>query len=67
MERSWQGLTLSICEPAPIIYDDFYIIFLNGEIRLKYNGKLIHSNLGMFGGHFDNKNQSVDFLLVEGK
>jgi hypothetical protein len=60
-------LTFSNCNQAPIINDDFYIIFVNGEIRLKYNGKLIHSNFGMLGGHFHNKNQSVDCLLVEGK
>jgi hypothetical protein len=43
-----------INKPAPIMYDDFYIIFGNGEIRLKYKDKLIHSNFGMLGGHFEN-------------
>jgi hypothetical protein len=53
--------------PRPITYDEYYMIFGNSEIRLKFREDLLFSNFGTLGAFYDNRKQPVDCLLGEDK
>jgi hypothetical protein len=53
--------------PRPITYDEYYMIFGNSEIRLRFREDMLFSNFGTLGAFYDNRKQPVDCLLGEDK
>lgn len=49
-----------------IIYDDYYIIFGNSELRLRSQENRVFSNFGISNGYFANRGEKVSILLGEG-
>lgn len=50
-----------------IVYDDYFLIFGNSELRFKSGDNRIFSNLGVQSSYFDNNGHTVDILFGEGK
>ena len=50
-----------------IVYDDFYLIFGNSELRLKSLEKKIFSNFGINNGYYNNRGEKVNVLLGSGE
>ena len=48
-----------------MIYDDFYCIFGNAELRIKSWENHIFSNFGIMGAYFNNKGKKVNDFLGE--
>ncbi len=42
-----------------MIYDDFYCIFGNAELRIKTWENVIFSNFGIMGAHFNNRGDKI--------
>ena len=49
-----------------IVYDDYFLIFGNSELRIKTGDAKCFSNIGISTGYFDTKGRSVNTLLGEG-
>ena len=46
-----------------MIYDKFYAIYGNGELRVKTGEKKVFSNFGIMNSYFDNKGKKIiDFM-----
>jgi len=52
-----------------MVYDKFFLIFGNSEIRVKPGDKdcKVFSNFGVSNSYFNNEGDTVDKLLCEGK
>ena len=50
----------------PVIYDDYFIIFGNSELRLKAQETKLFSNFGISNAYFNSEGCKVDALLGEG-
>lgn len=49
-----------------IVYDDYFLIFGNSELRIKTGELKCFSNLGIAAGYYQTKGRSVNTLLGEG-
>mgnify|MGYP000844690362 len=61
------ALTVKEDAAKSIVYDDYFLIFGNSELRFKSGDPKIFSNLGVNNGYFDNNGHTVDILFGEGK
>ena len=50
-----------------MVYDDFFLIFGNSEIRIKSGEKKIFSNFGINNAYFFSKGDNVNVLFGQGK
>ena len=50
----------------PVIYDDYFIIFGNSEIRLKSQETKLFSNFGISNSYYNSEGAKVDALIGEG-
>ena len=50
-----------------MVYDKFFLIFGNSEIRIRHNENKIYSNFGVNNSYFMCRDHKVDALLCEGK
>ena len=76
MESKYDGLIISLTNekvfyPAQknkkaISYDDYAIVFGNGEFRIKSQERKLFSNLGANNGYYDARGEKVDALLGAG-
>jgi len=49
-----------------VSYDDYYIIFGNSEIRLKWQECKVFSNFGTSNGYYNAQGESINTLLGQG-
>jgi hypothetical protein len=49
-----------------MIYDTFFAIYGNAEIRIKTGFKTVFSNFGVSNSYFNSRGDKVDKLLNEG-
>jgi hypothetical protein len=49
------------------VYDDFYLMFGNSEIRLKSMEAKVFCNFGISKGYYNSRGQSVEVLLGSGE
>jgi hypothetical protein len=49
-----------------MVYDNFYAIFGNAELRVKYGEDFIFSNFGIPNSYFNHMNRKVHEFLGEG-
>jgi hypothetical protein len=49
-----------------MVYDKFYYIIGNAEVRVKSGENTLFSNFGIAASYFDNRRDRVDALLGEG-
>jgi hypothetical protein len=49
-----------------MIYNEYFIIFGNAEIRIRANEKTVFSNFGIASSFFNPRNKRVHDLLGEG-
>ena len=50
-----------------MVYDKFFLIFGNSELRLRHAENKVYSNFGVANGYFLSKGDNVNTLLTEGK
>lgn len=50
-----------------MVYDKFFLIFGNSEIRIRHNENKVYSNFGVNNSYFMCRDHKVDALLCEGK
>jgi len=50
-----------------MIFNEFFIIFGNAEIRIRANEKTVFSNFGIAASFFNPRNKKVHDLLGEGE
>lgn len=75
MVSKYEGLIISLTNrkafstlvknEKAIVYDEFFIIFGNSELRIKGNEKKVFSNFGVNNAFYDAKGEKVDILLGE--
>jgi hypothetical protein len=46
-----------------ILYDEYYMIFGNSEIRIKTGSNKLYSNFGIYNCYYESKGYKVDYLL----
>ena len=46
-----------------MIYDKFFLIYGNAEIRIKYGEKKVYSNFGINNSYFFNRGDKFDILF----
>ena len=49
-----------------MIYDTFFVIYGNAEIRIKTGFKTVFSNFGVSNAYFNNGGDKIDKFLNEG-
>ena len=49
-----------------VIYDNFYVIFGNSELRIKHGDQKLFSNFGLVNTYYDNRGHKVNDILNEG-
>lgn len=50
-----------------MVYDEYYLIYGNSEIRLKSGESKIFSNFGINNAYFNNRGDKVNMMLGQGK
>lgn len=50
-----------------MVYDNYFFILGNAEIRIRHGEKKMFSNFGVQNGYFMSKGETVNGLLGEGK
>ena len=66
-ERKVFGLNTKNKLTKAIIYDDFYMIFGNSELRIKTGDNKIFSNFGIINNFYETKGETVNSIMGEGE
>lgn len=45
-----------------VVYDEYYVIFGNSELRIKSQENKLYSNFGISSGYYKSKGQKVDMM-----
>lgn len=58
---------MCLSDKKSIVYDEYYIIFGNSELRIKSQENKIFSNFGISNGFYNSNGFKVDVLLGSGQ
>lgn len=63
----WNKKVFTFKQKKAIIYDDYYLIFGNAELRVRSQEFKLFSNFGINNSYYYNYGQKVGSLLGEGQ